>query len=282
MRSFLRTLTRSLVGRDIIWSSLPASLRQQDYFRIQREAATEAQFAQRCASVFDRKEVLQGPVTGLRYRNFEALGSAFFPKLVGSYEAELHSDFERILRNPPRLLIDIGFAEGYYLIGLGRRLPETKLVGYDINDQAHQVCEDLADLNDIAPNRLSLHSAATFDSLKRYLPAPALVICDCEGFEATIFNSQHLNLWAQSNLVIECHDFLVSGITKTLSAMLSETHQVNVIHSGDDRDKIAFLSDLAFSKFRPNEKIRLITEGRPCAMQWIIAETRHPGLEFPS
>jgi hypothetical protein len=42
------------------------------------------------------------------------------PKWLGTYELELHSIIKGILRAEYNTIIDIGSAEGYYSVGLGK------------------------------------------------------------------------------------------------------------------------------------------------------------------
>src|SRR4051812_19305855 len=61
--------------------------------------------------------VLQGPFAGMQYVT-ESYGSQLVPKLLGSYENELHDLVEQIVAQRPKIVIDIGAAEGYYAVGL--------------------------------------------------------------------------------------------------------------------------------------------------------------------
>src|SRR5687768_17261507 len=74
---------------------------------------------QACARPFlvPKLEVLTGPFAGMKYP-YASNGSAVFPKLLGTYESEISELFryERLKRY--RTFIDIGCAEGYYLVGV--------------------------------------------------------------------------------------------------------------------------------------------------------------------
>src|SRR5437763_947178 len=56
--------------------------------------------------------IRHGPFAGMRFVN-DAVGSAYIPKLLGTYENELVAQVERICSLKPDLIIDIGAAEGY-------------------------------------------------------------------------------------------------------------------------------------------------------------------------
>ena len=82
----------------------------------------------RAAALFLRHygtRVLQGPFAGMNYLN-RSHNSEFVPKLLGSYEAELSEVLEQIIAHDYRLIVDVGFAERYYAVGLARRCPMPK------------------------------------------------------------------------------------------------------------------------------------------------------------
>src|SRR4051812_42950342 len=63
--------------------------------------------------------VLNGPFKDMR---FVCLGtsSGELPMVLGSFEAELHDHLERFLARAPRVVVNIGCAEGYYAVGIAR------------------------------------------------------------------------------------------------------------------------------------------------------------------
>ena len=62
--------------------------------------------------------VRRGPLEGLTYP-LDLVGKvdALVPKLIGSYEAELHESLEELLAPT---VVNIGSADGYYSVGLAR------------------------------------------------------------------------------------------------------------------------------------------------------------------
>ena len=62
-------------------------------------------------------QVQSGPFRGLSYLPY-ATGSALLPKLVGSYEDHLHEVFATVLQNKYDVVVDVGCAEGYYVVCL--------------------------------------------------------------------------------------------------------------------------------------------------------------------
>ncbi|MBS9385292.1 MAG: hypothetical protein HEQ24_14140 [Dolichospermum sp. BR01] len=273
VKTLPRLLTRYLVMQEWLWSLLPAMIRNFDYFRIQRNVGLEERFLTRCESVFANNCVIQGPFVGLRYASRKALGSAIYPKLVGSYESELHVLLEKLLKKNYPLVIDIGFAEGYYLIGLGKRLPNARLIGYDIDPSANAICSELAKVNAVSMERCLLLKECIPSELSDMLPCPSLIVCDCEGFEIDLFTFQSKSLWKDSDLIIECHDFINPNTQDSIISVLTDTHKIHKIQSESSETKLSFLDSSEFDSFSNEEKLRLVNEFRPTTQTWIVAES---------
>src|ERR1044072_5114497 len=74
--------------------------------------------------------VQEGPFKNMVYVP-KSVGSTLVPKLLGSYESELHSTLEEIIDRNYQKIIDIGCAEGYYAVGLALKNPKTKIHAFD-------------------------------------------------------------------------------------------------------------------------------------------------------
>ena len=121
-----------------------------------------------------------GPFAGMRYVK-GAAGSAYLPKLVGSYEDELADFFGRVLSTEYDVAVDVGAAEGYYAVGLAMRLPGQPLVhAFDSDPYARALCAGMAALNGVA-DRVVVHGACNPESLRTRLRGRALLVCDVEG-----------------------------------------------------------------------------------------------------
>ena len=92
--------------------------------------------------------VIGGPFAGMKYIN-ESAGSTYLLKLIGCYESILHPYIEKYKKSSFDTIIDIGCAEGYYLIGLGINHPYAHLIGYDIDKKALDLTKKLALVNNL-------------------------------------------------------------------------------------------------------------------------------------
>lgn len=94
--------------------------------------------------------VKNGPFRGMKFPKGELLkSSAFSPKLIGSYESELHSVIVRMLKISYTKVVNIGSAEGYYAVGLALKIPSAKVYAYDIDLEATKLLEENAAANSV-------------------------------------------------------------------------------------------------------------------------------------
>ena len=171
--------------------------------------------------------VAGGPFGGMRYLD-QAVGSAIAPKLVGSYEAELHSIFLNIPRGDYSAVIDIGCAEGYYAVGLARLLPGVPVFAYETDPRAQALCREMAMINDAQDQ---VHIAGTLGR-PELLPRAGqriFLICDCEGYEMDLFDEQVAHALSRSDVIVETHDMYRAGCTEKLLAVFAATHQCSVL-----------------------------------------------------
>lgn len=147
--------------------------------------------------------VHSGPFVGMRYVH-QADGSALLPKLIGSYEQELAAVLEEAIRRAPHTVLDVGCAEGYYAVGLSLRLPEAKVIGFDIDSHARASCAKLAKENGVGA-RVSVSGRCDHAELRRRISGPTLLICDCEGFEWDLLDLVAVPSLASVDMIVELH-----------------------------------------------------------------------------
>jgi hypothetical protein len=219
--------------------------------------------------VFNKKTVLNGPFKGMLYPSLDSTGSALFPKLLGSYESELHTDVEELLKKKFIKIIDIGCAEGYYAVGFARYFPNAKIYVFDINQDAIRMCNKMAILNGI--NNISYNKACTNKWILENDLSNTLIISDCEGFELDLFTDEqtvfHLS---KTTIIIETHDFVDLFISDKLKNCYKETHYVKSIFSIDDIKKTKIYNYPELNNTDIKTKYAILREGRPYSMEWLI------------
>jgi len=68
-------------------------------------------------------------------------------KLLGFYEQELRPFIEAVIEWKPDVVLNVGCAEGYYAIGMAKRILGAKIFAYDVDPLAQAACKTARDLN---------------------------------------------------------------------------------------------------------------------------------------
>ncbi|MFY9558902.1 MAG: hypothetical protein WAQ52_01590 [Terriglobales bacterium] len=220
--------------------------------------------------LFAGMTVVHGPFRGLRYPMTQSVGSTLLPKLLGSYESELHPVLEGLLTNNYTSIVNIGCAEGYYAVGLGRRLTKASIYAFDTDENARGICADMARLNGLA-DRIHIGGFCDAETLKNVpLGSKALVICDCEGYEGRLFTPELAEFLANHDLIIETHDFIDIDISTRLRRVFDRTHHIQSIKSIDDIQKAHSYRFDELEKYSVHDRRQILAERRPAIMEWFV------------
>jgi hypothetical protein len=279
MKSFSKRLLARLARHDRVWRLLDRLVlraarfaeyeRQDVLFRRQVDAVVRA--------TFPDLTVRHGPFRGLRYPSADAVCSQVLPKLLGSYERELHLAVERACRNAPPVVIDVGSAEGFYAVGLARRLPGATVHAFDTAAVARDLCRAMAAANGVA-DRVAVGGWCGPDELRDLVAGrPALVVCDCEGYELDLLTPDVLPALARAELIVEAHDFTGVEIAAPLADRFRPTHEVTFVTGTDDDAKVRFYDYPELAGYdRPTRKF-IVAERRPAVMEWLVLTPRAGG-----
>ena len=63
---------------------------------------------------------------------FEEFAAAPVLKLLGQYETVFHDPIERAIAESPRLIVNVGCADGYYAVGLALRAAGAHVLAHDL------------------------------------------------------------------------------------------------------------------------------------------------------
>ncbi len=196
----------------------------------------------------------------------ESLGSPLTPKLVGSYETEIHPAIEEICARGGAInILDIGCDEGFYVVGMAMRMPAARVYGFDIVAASQEKCRQLAEMNGVA-DRVRVEGACDAARFNELLRPGDLVICDCEGCEYGLLDPQIAPVLRSVNLIVELHDsdFLELDITSTILGRFRDSHGISLKTTGP-RDT----SEWAPVQFLDAPLRELaIDEGRVRGQQW--------------
>ena len=221
--------------------------------------------------------VQSGPFIGMRMLHQTAWRDTHLsPMLLGCYEEELHGEMERQITRlkalaKPKIGV-IGSAEGYYAIGLKRRLPNADVFVVDCNQAALDICQEAA-----AANEVTLYQV----ELDFLIPNADLLVLDCEGGEVHYLDAERWPQLRQAHVVVELHNY---PPTESQPALITDkilldrfrgSHRINLILEGPRNPNqykwlCAMTSDYRWLA---------VSESRPCLMGWYLMEPK--GLYCP-
>lgn len=226
----------------------------------------------KCRDLASKLVVMNGPFKGMKYPGLNSICSAVYPKLLGSYELELLSTIETILRRDYDCIVDIGCAEGYYAVGIGRHMQNARVYVFDTCKEALQLCCEMAELNGVRIVAGGHCSKETI--MKLDLGRKAIIVSDCEGYEVELFDEELALTLGAHDVLIESHDFLDINSTKKLLDVFSRTHDCIVVESVDDIVKAYSYEFVELTDFNLSEKHQMLAEYRPTIMRWIFAKSK--------
>lgn len=169
-------------------------------------------------------KVLQGPFEGMAYLENAAEG-ALAPRLLGTYESELHPHFAAFIDEGLDCVIDVGCAEGFYAVGLARIAPGLTVHAFDIDENARRACGKLAALNGVE-DRVLIGGEFKPDGFEAFKGQKCLVLVDAEGAELEILQPTLSPALAQMNIIVETHDVYRPGALNEMMARFSPTHDI--------------------------------------------------------
>lgn len=217
-------------------------------------------------------EVRSGPFRGMTLADDASWGTRT-PYILGSYEAELHDVIEEIVAMEPSVVVDIGSADGYYAVGLARRLPRSRIVASDTDPAARKFCDVNANNNGVGAaveTRPGLRHAELSDIIDG--ATSTVVICDCEGCELELLDPDLVPGIRTSFMLIELHDFVDPSISAQIYARFTPTHNIEVV------DAVPRSAD-AYPDVPPQFFQWATDEHRPTdphPMQWAVCRPRPP------
>lgn len=216
--------------------------------------------------------VMSGPFTGTRYVQISQ-GSAYIPKLLGIYERELTPQVEALIARQPRLVVDVGAAEGYYAVGLARRLPEARVLCFEMEERGQKALREMAALNEVE-DRVRVLGKCDPEDLALALgnETSAVVVCDVEGYEEKLLDPALVSALRHAAILVELHDFIIPGITETLKLRFGETHHISHLWQ-EPRSRSEFPWRTFGTAILPNSYLDwAVSEWRPVRMAWLWME----------
>jgi len=180
--------------------------------------------------------VMQGPLQGLDFLPQSAEG-CHIAKLLGCYEQPLLPFIEAAISTNYPTILNIGCAEGYYAVGMARRMPHTQVLAFDLNPKAQQVCTELAAKNGVS-DRVQVGALFQVSDFAAYQGQRVLVLCDIEGAEKDLLNPKAAPALSAMDLIVESHECLLPGITQALIDRFKATHDITLVQDDGQRQLV--------------------------------------------
>ena len=216
--------------------------------------------------------VMQGPLSGMDFLSESAEG-CHIAKLLGCYEQPLQPFIEQAIANAYPIILNIGCAEGYYAVGMARRMPDSHVLAHDLNPKAQQVCAELASKNHVSA-RVSVGGLFTPENFAAYEGTSTLVMCDIEGAERELLNPLEAPALKGMDIIVESHECLISGVTQLLIDRFKETHNITLVQ--DDGQRRLDAPPQWFMNFAHLDQLLATWEWRSGATPWLVMKAKHP------
>jgi hypothetical protein len=158
--------------------------------------------ALKVANQFDYT-VQGGLFGGMQYTRAAVLTRHATPNLLGTYERQLYPLLQEAAIRCD-FIVDIGSAEGYFAVGLAR-LTKKPVIAFDVNGSERQIVREMAALNQVS----HLVTISDWCSSARLMDLVsgkrALVFCDIDGGEFSLFTSDTVRALNLCDAFIELH-----------------------------------------------------------------------------
>lgn len=220
-------------------------------------------------SNFHGSAVLHGPFSGMKYPAASILSRHSVPRLLGSYESELHEVIQGSLSFRYHRVVDIGSAEGYYAIGFALK-GQSPVVAFEADPRELAFCKEMARINQVE-QRLTARNLCTPKALRALTEGNrCFVLSDCEGYELELFDNPTVEALKRSDVLIEIH----GEAYDPLFVRFSRTHTVQTFiaseRSASEYAELLSLgrdADLAICEYRPPRQRWLFAKSR----EWVVA-----------
>lgn len=165
-------------------------------------------------------KIFSGPFKGMQLDLTRHSGN-FAPYLLGIYEHELHPVIDRIIERNYKRILNVGCSFGYYAVGLGWLMPQSRISVLDIEERVVRACLETANLNKIRNVKQAEH----------FIPFEHdLIIMDCEGAEEEYLDPDRFD-FKSTDILVELHECNKAGLAQTVVNRFKNTHAVEFIYN---------------------------------------------------
>ena len=266
MKNTLKKVARHLIPAPIL--TRVASVRSRNF---QRRFLEERGLLAITRQIIERHgtKVLHGPFRGLDYPADSLTSRNGTPKLLGSYEKELHPALDEFIARAAQYhhIADIGCAEGYYAVGLALKTG-VPVHAFDTEPRELAFCREMAALNQVT-EKIIFRGWCDPDYLGNLHNERCLIISDCEGYEEHLFTEQAIEGLGKSDLIIELHDInrapTQPNMFDVLRQRFEQTHDTKLVRAAPRQS-----SDYSELDFLGADAQKSIEEYRVNGQMWMV------------
>lgn len=217
-----------------------------------------------------KNRILSGPFQGMAFR----YNQQEYAMLLGTWELELIQLLEDVMSADYRMIVDVGAAEGYYAVGMSYRMPEKKVVAFEMEERVRKNLETLQYLNGTT---VEIRGKCEPEDLLQFGEQieGGFILMDVEGYECVLLDPCKIPSLQRATILVELHDMYVEGCSRIIEKRFQPTHIIQQVNGAqrtiNDFPASAGILKYLFSKQR---LINLMDEGRPYAMNWFFMVPR--------
>lgn len=188
---------------------------------------------------------------------------------LGIYEEHVLEKLIQFSSLGSSTFIDIGAADGYFVVGTAYSKLFNKIVAYEIEEVGRKRIEQNAKINDCR-DAIQILGEANKSSLREILSenSKATLLIDIEGAEYGFLDDKMLSYLSGNYIICEMHPwFYKDGLARQKQLIKSAEKYFNVdfIRRKNYRDEFEELFNLS-----DEERLVALSEGRPNNMQWMV------------
>jgi hypothetical protein len=172
--------------------------------------------------------VYSGPFAGMNYLR-RSTGSVILPKLIGTYENELHFVFYELKKKKYEKFIDVRAAEGYYVVGVGKFIfcNNISVIAYESSIKGLRQIEELSSLNSF--NNYTLKGTCNVSSLEKDVSnTRSFLLMDAEGVEYYLLDCNVID-FTMCDILVEVHDKPLYHLERILIDRFKFSHSSKII-----------------------------------------------------
>jgi hypothetical protein len=220
--------------------------------------------------------VKNGPFKGMIYPSYKAAGSSLWPKLLGTYEKELQTFIRDSLKTEYKYIIDIGCAEGYYAVGYALNAKYDKIIAYDVDIRARNLCYKMCKTNQVDIEIRDFCTNNELESFDFSNDKKSLIFVDCEGYERELLTKIDSNKLRNAILIVEIHDWCQyeDETMQKITDCFSGTHNYRLITGCDDYEKAYKYNVDEIKDLNIQDRFYLLREGRKRLGKWLILDPK--------